>query len=308
MDAARQIDARDGVALFVGALLLLLLVGGVLQRPAPALGSAWYAPLSVLLTELVALLLPALWWSRLRQRPLGLGLGGRAPWQGAALLLGGALLGAAWFYLSASLIEPLCVRLIPSPPAEQALLKELLVPHSGLRPLPLDLLGYALAPALCEEALFRGAILAIFWVLLRRLWAGRWPALLAALVLTALLFGLYHLRPAKVLPTAFLGLGFGLPLLWQAAARARVTLWPCIAMHLTNNAMVILLVRAGHEDPPWPTLGQSGALHAVGAWRLMPALAVAMALAAGALLTLAERRAEGKRADDDDGARVLLLT
>ena len=69
-----------------------------------------------------------------------------------------------------------------------------------------------------------------------------------------LAFGAYHLTPAKILPTAFLGLGFGLPRLFIPS------LWPSIAAHLCNNALVIILVRRGLDDAPLPGWLAIGAL------------------------------------------------
>ena len=48
---------------------------------------------------------------------------------------------------------------VPLSPAEQRALLRMLVPPQGLRPLWIDLLTFALCPALCEELFFRGAIL-----------------------------------------------------------------------------------------------------------------------------------------------------
>ena len=60
-----------------------------------------------------------------------------------------------------------------------------------------SLLIVALMPAICEEALFRGFIQHSFGGLNR--WLG--------ITLTALMFGLFHLDPARLLPTGILGFG-----------------------------------------------------------------------------------------------------
>ena len=65
-----------------------------------------------------------------------------------------------------------------------------------------------------------------------------------AVLICALLFGAFHLSWAKLLPTALLGLGFG------AATVMSRSLWSAIAMHFTNNALVVVLIRLGHEDLP----------------------------------------------------------
>jgi membrane protease YdiL (CAAX protease family) len=102
-------------------------------------------------------------------------------------------------------------------------------------------LCFAVVPALCEEVLFRGAILSI---LLR---GGQTKSALSrvgAVLLCGLLFGIFHLSRAKFLPTTLLGISFGAGVLLSGS------LWSAIAMHCTNNALVVLLVRAGFDEAP----------------------------------------------------------
>ncbi|HRI55050.1 MAG TPA: hypothetical protein PLW65_33160, partial [Pseudomonadota bacterium] len=141
----------DALSLFAATLLLLLVIGSLTQRYRPG-------PAGIALTEVFAILLPALMWSRSRRRQVVWLLGLR-PLLGRQLV-GGVLLGAALFFMLAVWIEPVIERLIPVPPGERQQLMRLLHPSSGLRPLWQDLLCFAIAPAVCEEVLFRGAILA----------------------------------------------------------------------------------------------------------------------------------------------------
>ena len=97
---------------------------------------------------------------------------------------------------------------------ERQQLMRLLHPSSGLRPLWQDLLCFAIAPAVCEEVLFRGAILAALLgrasLVAPQAGAGareRPGQAVRAVVICALLFGAFHLSWAKLLPTAVLGLG-----------------------------------------------------------------------------------------------------
>jgi len=61
---------------------------------------------------------------------------------------------------------------------------------------------------------------------------------------TAALFGFYHASFYRVLPTAALGVLLGL-------ARLRSgSIWPAVTIHAVNNALVVLLVRSGREEPP----------------------------------------------------------
>ena len=247
-------EPGDALMLFVAALLLLVVVGSLTQRYRPG-------PAGVALTELIAILLPALLWSRARRQRvlsfLGLDLGRRVAAgpgvsgvSGARGLLwgvaGGLLCGVSWFYVVAAWLEPLAERVVPVSPSERQHLMQLLLPASGLRPLWLDLLCFAAVPALCEEVLFRGAILQSLLVPARQPLPGARSRALTALSVVgcALLFGAFHLSWAKLLPTGILGLGFGAVAVWSGS------LWPAIVMHFTNNALVILLMRLGYEEPP----------------------------------------------------------
>lgn len=238
----RTPNPAPALALFASALLLLLVVGSVTQRYRPG-------RVGIALTELIAILLPALLWSRERRQDILSAL--RLRQLGLRPVLGGVCLGAALFYLLAVWIEPLLEQLIPISERERQQLIQLIRPTSGLRPLWQDLLCFALTPALCEEILFRGAILSTLlaqWTATTRLHSperpGRTPTTVQAVLICALLFGAFHLSWAKLLPTALLGLGFG------AATVMSRSLWSAIAMHFTNNALVVVLIRLGHEDLP----------------------------------------------------------
>lgn len=257
---AAGVDLGGEVVLLFGVTLLLLIAVGVLLQQlhlrVKILGRA-ADPITVGLTELVAILAPTILWTRAR-RPGMLsrlwwpaGRGGQAPWP--AQIGGGLLLGAGWFYLIARFVAPLLERLTgPVAEAEFQHLLRLLVPATGLRPLPVDILCFAALPALCEEILFRGALqprlrqAAAGWLRQRALQPASRARMAdgLALLATSALFGLFHLSPAKILPTAVLGLGFG------AAAILSGSLLPAILMHLCNNALVIALCRAGLRDPP----------------------------------------------------------
>ncbi|MFO0572837.1 MAG: CPBP family intramembrane glutamic endopeptidase [Polyangia bacterium] len=247
----------DALSLFLLALLLLVVVGGVTQQFRAG-------PPGMAVTELLAILLPALLWSRVApgRSPEQVALGARrrsrlgvlrtlrlvppSPRRGLQLLGGGALWGGALFLVLAVFIEPLFELWLPVPPEERAALLSLLRPPEGLRPLALDLVCFALVPAVCEEVLFRGAILTGLRGYARAAEPGepgrgrRSRAL--AVLLCALLFGAFHRSMAKLLPTSALGLGFGVAAVYSGS------LWPAIAMHAVNNALVVLLVRSGRDD------------------------------------------------------------
>lgn len=269
--AGGSAEPASGLALFAAALLLLIVIGSLSQRYRPG-------PQGIALTELVAILLPAVIFLELGlQSQSHTGHRRRAVLRFLRItpvtrwlpvgLLGGLLLGGAAFYLMAVWLEPLLERLVPVPPGERAQLLRLLRPATGMRPLWQDLLCFAAVPAICEEVLFRGAILSTLGGPLG--WRGghshstdaskdRRSAMMAV-VLCALLFGIFHLSWSKILPTTALGIGFGAAAVWGRS------LWPAMAMHCANNAMVVVLVRAGLDEPPASVralfIDSSGALH-----------------------------------------------
>jgi membrane protease YdiL (CAAX protease family) len=95
-------------------------------------------------------------------------------------------------------------------------------------PLGITLVAIAVVPALAEEIVFRG-------VLARGLATRIAPA--SAIVISAAVFGLYHLVPAQMIATFLLGI-----LLALLALRAGSAL-PSMIAHALNNAVAITLTR-----------------------------------------------------------------
>jgi membrane protease YdiL (CAAX protease family) len=94
----------------------------------------------------------------------------------------------------------------------------------GDRSVWVNLLLIAVIPGVCEEVLFRGALLG----LLREGWSARW-----AVVAVALGFGLLHMHVPRLLPTAVLGLVMGLLVVRTGS------LWTAVVAHTTNNAVAV---------------------------------------------------------------------
>lgn len=238
----------DVVVLFVVALTLLLVSGSAVASLGLARRAGiWGSLVSVALPELAGLLIPSLlfvWQSGQRQR-LGMLIVPPSRRISAVLLhlLAGGLLGMTLFYVLSAWLEPLYEHLVRLTPAEQRALERMIVPASGVRPLGLDLLTFALVPALCEEVLFRGAILLTLLPDLgnpQAMDAHRQPARSGAMMLLcAVLFGLIHLSWGRMIPTMLLGMAFAL------AVRLAGSLWVPVAMHAMNNALVVLMVRRG---------------------------------------------------------------
>jgi membrane protease YdiL (CAAX protease family) len=98
-----------------------------------------------------------------------------------------------------------------------------------------------IAPAICEEILFRG-------VLLRGL-ATRFKPW-AAVLISAAVFSLYHMNPPQFVPAFVLGLAFG------TIAMCAGSVIPSMIAHALNNAAILALgaIGAPLDAHPWLTL------------------------------------------------------
>ena len=136
-------------------------------------------------------------------------------------IIGGLLIGASFWYINLLVVIPLFEERIRRAHDIQHI--EQLAEAS---PIVWTLITLAVLPALCEELLMRGVVA-----------RGLRPALglVGAIVVSALLFGVFHLSFARLVPTALLG-----------AALAYATLMtgsivPSCVAHLINNAVVLLI-------------------------------------------------------------------
>jgi len=89
---------------------------------------------------------------------------------------------------------------------------------------PLGIVLGSVIPGVCEELLFRGAMLG----LLRR--SGR---IWGPIVLQAVLFAVFHAHFARLPPTFFIGLFLGV-LAWRTGS-----IWPGVVVHTLHNAILI---------------------------------------------------------------------
>jgi len=136
-----------------------------------------------------------------------------------------------------------------------AQLRRALIPENHSRGLALNLLLVAATPAVCEEALFRG-------VVLRGLATRLAPS--AAIVLTGVLFGLFHLDIWRLLPSTVLGI-----LLSWVALETR-SLVPSMIIHFLNNAILVTLASLGFERRLGALGRARGRRYSPGAWRWSP--------------------------------------
>ena len=99
-----------------------------------------------------------------------------------------------------------------------------------------NLVALALIPAFCEEILFRGYAQRQF---------ERASGAAIGIVLSGVLFGVYHLRPSQILPLTVLGLYLAY-LTWRTGS-----LWPAILVHLIHNGLAVLAARYVRNHPQY---------------------------------------------------------
>lgn len=244
---------REALLVTLLSLLLLVTVGAELTARLGLLG--------ILVAELALVGIPAWLWLGFRHlsaERLGLALSQ----QRVRTLLGGALAGLGAFYLMALFQKLVLERFLPMPEELKASLHRMVAP-GGWKALSAELLALALAPAVCEELLFRGGVLTAF--------SGRSRASRAlAIAVAALAFGIFHVSLYRLIPATLLGLVLGV------VRVASGSLIASMAFHFANNAAVIAMVRLGYDEPP--ALATRLGLYA--------AIAAAVALVTGLALSI----------------------
>jgi sodium transport system permease protein len=172
-------------------------------------------------------------------------------------LVGALLLGVSSFVWVSGAVDAFHDAFLPVPEVFEEVMRTTFSPPetwSG----KLGLIAVAaLSPALCEEAVFRGFLLSSF--------RGRTKGV-TAVVVTAILFGLFHLSIYRLLGTTALGLVMGF-MVWHTRS-----IWPAVLYHFTNNATSILSpdllpllgVDVEAETLPLPLIAASVFLSVVG--------------------------------------------
>jgi len=89
-------------------------------------------------------------------------------------------------------------------------------------------LHVAITPAICEEIMFRGLMLRVF---------DKKMGTTAAIIVSGLLFGFYHVRLTQVLVLSIIGM----LLAWITIKSD--SLWPAIILHAANNGLLSLAPR-----------------------------------------------------------------
>lgn len=190
----------------------------------------------LILSQLVCIALPGVLGVLASGQPLRDRLSLRLP-SGGDLALG--VVAGLLCPLVGQLVAGLQAPFVPTPASAIEAFAAAL--NIGEIPLPVVILVFAALPAVCEELLFRGALLGLLRASLPR------PA---QVMVVAALFGLLHMTAFRILPTGALGLLFGV-----AALRSRSLLVP-VLMHFLNNGLLVGLVGLGvlTEDALSPPL------------------------------------------------------
>ena len=189
----RRSQFTPGTALPSGSALGFFALVMLLVFYLGALAQQWDVIGGLLITEWGLLLAPTLlflWYVRIKWRTaLHLRLPGRIQSVGIALVALGwplvAIEASTWLN-----------KIIPVPQDFLELFTRVITEAAENAGTPLTLFALAISPAICEEVLFRGALLSAF---------RRRMGVLACVCVVALLFGLFHLSPYRFLPTAFTG-------------------------------------------------------------------------------------------------------
>jgi membrane protease YdiL (CAAX protease family) len=173
-----------------------------------------------------------------------------------------ALVLAPGATLVAAIAAALQGTIIEVPEAYEELMRQI-VSMGGESGIAVALFVFAVVPGLCEELLFRGFVL-------RGLQTRFSPP--AAILLSAVLFGVFHFDLYRLLPTTLLGVVLG----WVAWRTDR--LWPSVVIHVANNAVAVLAVNLpalqqvawlqGTASPPVAVILGAAACGLLGFWAL----------------------------------------
>jgi sodium transport system permease protein len=210
-------ELTPGAALALLSLVMLAIFYG------GSLSQQWRILPGLLITEWALILLPTvafLWFVRVNL-PRALGWH-RVSWPS---LVGTLLIAAASLLLVIEL-SAWTNKVMPVPKALEEAMKALFAQGDSPGRLLLLLFAVAVSPAICEETLFRGAILSGL-----RQKLGFWGSILVV----GLLFGVFHLSIQRLLPTGLLGI-----VLTYLALRSG-SIFPAMLMHAFLNGSVVLL-------------------------------------------------------------------
>jgi len=213
------------LALYAGIITALILMTPALQR--------YPVSTSILISEWMFIMIPCLIFLRaLHVRPksdlriTGISIG---------TAIGAALVSISGILLTGELVA-IQNEIVPIPPEYLEMMRELFT-------LPGDVhwtysaFVFGISPAICEELLFRGILLQGALGKVSPSWA---------VLITGLLFGLFHLDPYRFVGTTVLGF-----IMAYVALRAS-SLLASMVYHAANNLMILLAMNAAPlKEVPW---------------------------------------------------------
>lgn len=207
----------DAVLVAAVSMLLLLYAGTLLQLKYPFMG--------VLFTQLMIIAVPVFvaWYTK---KDFKQTFSLRLPKPTGIL---GAILLEAGTFLSVTMLSVALTYIWPQDAA--SVNESFMQVLEGVGFIP-ALLVIALAPAICEEALFRG----YFWAAAKKKFKP-WTAIL----IVAAMFGIYHMSLIKFFTTGLLGIA-----LCYAAYKSGSIVLSCL-MHFINNAFSVVVLYYGEE-------------------------------------------------------------
>lgn len=218
--------ARPLVFLFVGVFLGMFYISQAALQ--------WKALPGLIVTQLVCVLAPAL----LFLKAYGLPFKETLSWRRCRLtdLVGAACL-SPFTVIAASWLFEVQSKFLPAPEEFFKAMNDILFPTGT--PLWQILPTVALAPAICEEILFRG----VFQGLLSRKLP---PRLLIPSI--GLIFGAFHFSLFRFVPTAILGC------LLSFLVVLTESVFPSMALHLMHNGLSTIIQKQGASMPVTPPI------------------------------------------------------
>ena len=198
--------------------------------------------LLIIIDELGAILLAPVLFAMLLGLPFGEAFLLRSTHWGHYVVAGAT---AVPLQLFGGALQEIVLELMPGGDAWRELLENALEPllrSNSTSDLLILMLGAVVLAAVCEEVLFRG----IMMQLLAR--GGRWWS---AIIISALLFAVFHLDFIGLLPRTLLGIYFGI-LVWRSGS-----IFPAMLAHGTNNMLAFALVPYADATAPGPSLTQA---------------------------------------------------
>ena len=218
----RQGDYRLEVAVLLSVSFLLMFYAGQALQSSDAL---W----GTVLSQLCGVLMPALVAVKVLRLPLKRTLSlNRPSWR---LLVASVLLSPALALVSIAVSQVQSL-FLPVPESFAKTFSEMIMPNG--RSLTVALIVFAAVPGVCEELLFRGAVLGL---LRRKLSVG------ALILVVGILFGAFHLSSYRFLSTACLGIALTALTVWGGS------IFPSMVLHACHNALLIWAQVSNLKEP-----------------------------------------------------------